>query len=241
MRIDQFREWLNRKTTLSESSVSKYVAAVRTVSKDMIGLELISKSMYDMSLNELDCAIKLIFSNPFFRQKDKTGQHMYSCAMKHYRYFVVDECDFAECLSEDFAKLEQDRSLSSTERSILAKARIGRGLFKNKLMAKYNSHCIITGICEPRVLIASHIKPWSVCDNNERLAVSNGLLLSATYDKLFDGGLISFKNDGRIIVSERMDSESKSILRIESGEKYDIKPDELLVTFLEYHRDVVLL
>ena len=51
------------------------------------------------------------------------------------------------------------------------------------------------------MLIASHIVPWSVSDNANRLKPENGLLLSATNDKLFDCGLITFKDIGEIVPS----------------------------------------
>jgi len=41
--------------------------------------------------------------------------------------------------------------------------------------------------------LASHIKPWSACTNEERLDTRNGLLLSALMDKLFDRYFITFE------------------------------------------------
>ena len=66
-------------------------------------------------------------------------------------------------------------------------------------MEKYSGSCIITGLDHPKLLVASHIKPWAVSTNAERLSVDNGLLLSATYDRLFDCGLITFKKTGKYI------------------------------------------
>ena len=90
-------------------------------------------------------------------------------------------------------------NLNETERTAIVKSRVGLGLFRKKLLEKYNSTCIITGVSVKRLLIASHIKPWAVSDNEERLSDENGLLLSPTYDKLFDYGLITFTNLGRLL------------------------------------------
>ena len=68
------------------------------------------------------------------------------------------------------------------------------------LFEKYHGHCIITGIDHPKLLVASHIKPWAVCSNRERLSVENGLLLSATYDRLFDSGLLQPKRKNLFIL-----------------------------------------
>ena len=48
----------------------------------------------------------------------------------------------------------------------------------------------MSGITSTWILIASHIKPWRVSNNNERLDVYNGLLLLPNLDKLFDKGYI---------------------------------------------------
>ena len=59
---------------------------------------------------------------------------------------------------------------------------MGQGQFRKKVLQKYESRCIITGIDNPRLLLASHIKPWAVSSNAERLNSENGLCLSPAYD-----------------------------------------------------------
>src|SRR5256885_16576834 len=62
--------------------------------------------------------------------------------------------------------------------------------------------CRLTGVSDTRLLVASHIKPWKDSTNQERLDGHNGLLLSPHVDRLFDRHLISFTDDGQIIVVE---------------------------------------
>jgi predicted restriction endonuclease len=50
-------------------------------------------------------------------------------------------------------------------------------------------------------LRASHSKPWRDSSNEERLDGENGLLLTPSIDHLFDRGFISFRSDGRLLVS----------------------------------------
>jgi hypothetical protein len=50
-------------------------------------------------------------------------------------------------------------------------------------------------------LRASHCKPWRDSTNEERLDGENGLLLTPSIDHLFDRGFISFRSDGRLLVS----------------------------------------
>jgi hypothetical protein len=66
--------------------------------------------------------------------------------------------------------------------------------------------CRLTGITNPSLLVASHIKPWRLCSSaEERLDGMNGLLLTPDADLLFDRGFISFEDDGEVLVSPRVD------------------------------------
>ena len=58
-------------------------------------------------------------------------------------------------------------------------------------MDLFGGHCPLTGIIDPALLRASHIVPWSDCNDEQRaLDVHNGLLLSALWDAGFDQGLV---------------------------------------------------
>ena len=127
----------------------------------------------------------------------------------------------------------------NTEKIALTKLRIGQGGYRNGLIAKYNSQCVVTGITHPKLLIASHIKPWSVCEDNERVDIENGLLLSANMDKLFDCGLITFSNTGKLSISSFVGSENENKLHISKDINVDLKASKQLLKYLEYHRDVL--
>ena len=65
----------------------------------------------------------------------------------------------------------------------------------------------MTGIDVTEVLRASHAKPWSMCiTDEERLDVFNGFLLSANLDALFDKCLITFDDQGKIVIASRINS-----------------------------------
>ena len=235
--MEDFSQWLNMNTKLSESSVYKYTRAVATVSREMFEQNVISKDIVYMNLFELDIAIKEIFSSEFFLQKDKKGNKMYSNSLKHFRCFLNSLCSQID----DYAfPADELKTISVTERETIVKSRIGQGLFREKLLKKYNGKCMITGISIEKCLVASHIKPWAVCTNNERLSDENGLLLSATFDRLFDSGYISFNNNGVIIVSNLIDDANKEILNINKI-KIDIPDSANLKSNLEYHRDIIFL
>ena len=237
--LEEFSVWMRENSTLSDSSVYKYTRAVNTISNEMKEKGVITESLLAMSALQLDIFVPLILHDPDFVAKNERGDHMYSNALKQYRLFrnveAVEVVDYDEVTSviEGYANLQE------TERSAIVKSRIGQGLFRKELIKKYNSSCVITGINEKKLLIASHIKPWAVCTNTERLSIENGLLLSPTFDKLFDCGLISFADSGRILISSQLSAEVVSKLHISTCDTFNLKASQELKKNLEYHRDVV--
>ena len=95
--------------------------------------------------------------------------------------------------------------IGETLRSSLIQARRGQGTFRQNV-ENIEPACRLTGITNPSLLIASHIKPWRLCDSaKERLDGMNGLMLTPDADHLFDRGFISFRDNGEVLVSPRVD------------------------------------
>ena len=90
-----------------------------------------------------------------------------------------------------------------TERQAVIAARRGQGVFRALLDEHWGS-CAVTACATRALLRASHIRPWRECGNADRLNPDNGLLLAAHLDAAFDQGLISFAEDGRILVHARL-------------------------------------
>ena len=81
----------------------------------------------------------------------------------------------------------------------------------------WGARCPITGITDPELLRASHIVPWSECDDAQRLDVHNGLLLSALWDAAFDARLASFPDDGTVLASPGLSAAAHTALGIGSA------------------------
>ena len=125
-------------------------------------------------------------------------------------------------------------NLSETEQQAITKVRIGQGYFKDLLLNKYSCKCALCNIHTPQLLIASHIKAWSESTNTEKLDENNGLLLCAHHDALFDKHLISFDNEGKVIVSPTLSIEEKAELQIDAIS--DISISSEMLPYLEVHR-----
>lgn len=86
------------------------------------------------------------------------------------------------------------KDLLITEQEVLSIVRTQQQNFRKKLL-NHLKLCPITLINDKRLLVASHIKPWCLSNNDERVDIYNGFMLSPLYDKLFDSGLITFTDN----------------------------------------------
>jgi len=88
-------------------------------------------------------------------------------------------------------------------RSAIIQVRVDQARFRRSVLAGYNTTCCISHLRHEKLVVASHIIPWSE-DARNRLNPHNGLCLSALHDKAFDQGLITVMPDLRVRVSEKL-------------------------------------
>ena len=96
----------------------------------------------------------------------------------------------------------------------IVKRRVGQGPFRSLLIAKYGCECSVSGVGNNSLLIASHIVPWSESTADQKTDPDNGLLLSVTWDALFDKGFVSFDDNGNLMRSKRLDDDTVSRLGV---------------------------
>jgi hypothetical protein len=101
-------------------------------------------------------------------------------------------------------RITADPKYDSVTKTQLIQARVGQGRFRAGVLAR-EPRCRVTGTSQPGHLVASHIKPWAMCDDSEHLDDANGLMLAPHVDHLFDTGLISFTDDGRLLLAPSLD------------------------------------
>ena len=126
----------------------------------------------------------------------------------------------------------------------LIKYRINQSFFRSSVLSAYDNKCCITGISIPKLLVASHIKPWSECvDGNERTDTQNGLCLNSLHDRAFDKGLFTLDDDFRIVLSDVLKSATPREIYVGYFLRYDgvriTLPDRGKPSngFLAYHRE----
>ena len=126
---------------------------------------------------------------------------------------------------------------SKTERRGLVTNRVGQGWYRTEILNRWGNMCSVSNCQLSKILISSHIVPWSKSNKDEKLDVGNGILLSPNLDSLFDRHLITFMDSGEIIISKTLEKKDLEILGIKKEMKLrkvydDMKP------YLSRHRKV---
>ncbi len=114
-------------------------------------------------------------------------------------------------------------------------------IYKNQLKDESKTFfgdekCMVEKLAYP-VLIASHIKPFIIAEENEAYDPENGILLSRNLDALFDLGYITFEHSGKITCAKELSDEIK-----ESLKKYTLSKDFLTdkrKNYLDFHKQNV--
>lgn len=143
-------------------------------------------------------------------------------------------------VEERLVDLITQQPLEASERQALTLARKGQGRFRADLMQR-DPRCLITGVDDDRLLVASHIRPWARCHtHHERLDPDNGILLTPTYDRLFDRGLITFEESGRVETSPQLSRATMERLRFDPSVRVR-RFDQSTAVYLDYHHEHVFL
>jgi len=154
---------------------------------------------------------------------------------------LILESEYLLDAGKDFNDLNLEKI--GRDKLKLIKTRVNQSFFRKLVLTNYDEKCALCNINNQSLLIASHIKPWSI-DPKNRLNPKNGLLLCSIHDKAFDSGLISFDNDLKLILSEDIQKINKKPFYDYFGQFENKKlntPKKFYPSFefLEYHRDIV--
>lgn len=133
------------------------------------------------------------------------------------------------------ASSDKDQRSVITQCERLVQARVGQGKFRDDVLKLWNDACPVTGVQNAKLLRASHIKPWAKSENVERLDPENGILLAAHVDAAFDCGLISFADDGQLIVSNKLSANDRMAIGVQQFKQP--KFSAAAKAYLAYHRE----
>jgi len=155
-------------------------------------------------------------------------------AIPGYRPFPISELA-GSTLVADIEKFKSDKQTDPTTVQALINARVGQGKFGFEVRQIWNHRCSVTGSSTSAALEASHIQRWADSNDAQRLDPNNGLLLTANLHKLFDAGLISFEDSGKLLVSGKLSSSEQDIFGV-AGKRFSQKPSAETAAYLLHHR-----
>ena len=171
------------------------------------------------------------------RISDELGVYLTTKLQPGLIELTQDSKEHAESLYFEEAEIWHDVRLEDTQREALVMARSGQGKFR-KMVASFEKTCRVTGVSDPKLLIASHIKPWRSATPKERLDGNNGLMLSPHIDHLFDSGLITFEARGTILASSKLPEDLFEQWGIDLGKNVG-SFTSLQNTYLSYHQEFI--
>lgn len=119
----------------------------------------------------------------------------------------------------------------------LAARRIGHHYFAREVNATWEGRCALTGISTPSLLQACHIKPWRECNSEESVAPHNGLLLCVHLHNLLDNFLISFDDDGMLLLDATLEAPVRAMFLATGNGQLRVAPTPKQQSFLRWHRD----
>jgi len=92
------------------------------------------------------------------------------------RKFQIEDNLQLENVKQIENELNSIITLEKTEKETIIKSRIGQSAFKKALLT-IEKKCRLCGVRDERFLVASHIKPWSESNNQERLDVNKWIVV----------------------------------------------------------------
>jgi putative restriction endonuclease len=237
-------------------SDEELIVACYIYNSDATYSEKIRKALMHLGRNE--SSIKYRFGNfDFFRKGTggfgNGGQH----AKRIWDEYTGDPEKMA-LLAEKIIKTGAVGCQSNSDSELAAitgPMEIGDGSY-HKYLSKYRDNqdklrettlrcsqdrCCVTGINDRSILVASHIKPWSVCAPAEMTDVHNALCLNAFHDRLFDRYRMTVSESMEIIYDPKLEeSIPDRLYRCMVEECTEIKVNESNwpdPKYLEYHNN----
>lgn len=206
------------------------LATLMTIDIQKFDGECVTKDDLDRQYAEIDV-------DGFFQRKYNQVRHMKSLLGKLEDLTLHDNILYF--------KTDADRLFGNEETKKNVRDTYLQRVYKSELEEESCIHfesetpkCMLEGLSHP-VLIASHIKPYSHCKNDEhaQFDVNNGLLLSKNIDSLFDLGYMTFDDQGIIIPSRVLNSDMVAYLSQFRLYRNFINPKRM--EYMDYHRNVI--
>lgn len=233
---DDFIEWaILKKKAYNSNWITNYVKALKFTA---FGLQ--ENADLRINLFEIEdentfriAETKIRADKNFDVLNQESTQKSFSAALGRYSEFLSSEFYLSRVFFNEIVEdtAIDDEIKTEIERTVIS--RVGQSDFRRGIMRRDRT-CLICHLPYSELLRASHIKPWAKSTNKERLDISNGFLLCANHDALFDKGFISFDENGNLEISKEISPKDYSKLVIEKSMSMKVATNQ--EKYLFYHR-----
>ncbi len=158
--------------------------------------------------------------------------------IERLRRMVADGEPMGGALAEAMCSALAASDMDDDTLAALNAARIGSGPFRDNTLALWDGACAVSGSRIAELVQVATIKAWTESTNEERLDGENGLPLLPTWLFAFGQGLVSFADDGAVMLSESLTVDEARQAGLDPAARVAIK-GERQRAFLAWHRDNV--
>ncbi len=144
--------------------------------------------------------------------------------------YTVENAERSKKIDEEIEQAE----LNDDEKEAVLNVRLNQDSFRKRLYRRYGK-CCLCRIHSKSLLTASNLKPWNECTPDEKLDVDNGFMFCPNHARLFEIGLISFTDDGTIMISNDLDEVDRVYVNVRPNMRIEIRDGNR--KYLKYHRE----
>lgn len=184
----------------------------------------------DKTLDEAEQALEKCLSH---RKNKKSDLRAYCRDMRFFKDFLKTQ--YYHVTKKEIEECDSTENIRGKEKYALTKIRMNQGTIRKNALKKYNGCCTICNMNIENLLIASHIKPWSKSNDEEKGDINNILLLCPVHDALFDDNYISFDDNGNMLISAVIDEDNKKLLNI--SDDIHIELNDKMKEYMKWHRE----
>lgn len=153
-------------------------------------------------------------------------------------YYWKVFADFDALASLRLSQSSRAEAAAKMKESPFLMAKSSYGQFRDALSREFKC-CPVTGLTDQSILEATHVKSRALCRASERLDPANGLVLSPTLTRCFRKGLISFSDQGNLLISDWMSEQDRETLQLQDGQPCSLPLSDRRKDYLAWHRRLV--
>ncbi|WP_195979953.1 HNH endonuclease [Clostridium butyricum] len=228
-KIKVFLNWYT-KTNINIISMSFLISFEKYYENGIFSLKKNDKILYkylednQLSLFDVGCIIENLL---IYRYDINLIKENIVCIVEYLKWSYGTNIDYNKIDPNKYLKERtKNNTMPLKETGSLRKRTIRR-----------DKSCIICGILHPKLTIVSHLKPKRDCTKEEINDINNVLLLCRNHDGLIDKGLITFDDDGDIIISNNLSYEDRERLGIDG--LIHIEMNMFQKEYIKYHREKI--